>query len=92
MLRLTYKSVFNFSIWGCIICFAIIFLLNGCSKNDSIPTREEYRSVLEELCHMPGGPELNIKQAVGLFEITNDVGKSGLYEKAKKARDFRECE
>ena len=83
MTRLVLKPRLNITTLGCIAVLVVMHYITGCSQNDAIPTKEQYKDVLEKICQMPGGPELDIMKEVGMFEITNDVGKIELFKSAK---------
>lgn len=83
MLRLVFKPMSIITTLGCIAGFVIMHCATGCSKKDTIPTKDQYKEVLEKICQMPGGQEIDIMREVGMFEITNDVGKIELFKSAK---------
>ena len=65
MLRLVFKPMSIITTLGCIAGFVIMHCATGCSKKDTIPTKDQYKEVLEKICQMPGGPELDIMKEVG---------------------------
>lgn len=76
--------------FGLIIAGVFFFCVDGCQKKEPspVPTAEEYKKVLNDLCTSTDGAEINIMVEVGKFEAVDDEGRRNMYSNALRRLNY----